>query len=101
MTDLLARSPRTFVLDVTVDGHPVVLHDEETGTFATPTEALDALARVFDQLRESGLQMKNLNLLAEGGWVAVFQHYGGPDPSVWRATYREQGLPNDSNRYAS
>ena len=93
MTDLLPRSRTHFVLDVTVNGQDV---DLEAGgiviTFDTAEEAVDALRCVLDTMLNSGQQVKVLKYLAEGGWVGRFQHYGGGEPSLWHATYREQSI---------
>ncbi len=86
MTDLLPSHVRYFVITVTVDGRPVQLDDD---AFCTALEAESALEDVLDKMLASGMQAKNLNLLAEGGWIGSFCHYGGSEPSVWHATYRE------------
>lgn len=90
MTDLLHRSQQCFVATVTVDGNAIDLGD---AVFGSATEAIEALGGVLDRMIESGMQAKNLNLLAEGGWTGRFRHYGGSEESsVWSATYRELSI---------
>ncbi len=80
--------PRTsnFVIGFWVDGNPVVMGYE---SYPTPEAALDALRKVWDSLLNTGVEVKSLDSLAEGGWTATLQHYGRDEPSVWRATYWE------------
>ena len=85
MTDLRPRTSN-FVIDLSVDGHSVVMDHR---TFQTAEQALNALQWIWESLLNTGVEVKSLDSLAEGGWTATLQHYGRDEPSTWRATYWE------------
>ena len=92
MTDLSSSAVTYYVIKVTADGVPVAVDDD---AYATELEATAALNEVLNRMLVSGMQMKSLNLLAEGGWIGRFQHYGGSETSLWQATYTELSTTDD------